>query len=122
MSSIAHSDLQALGPAELQQRAHEIARRNPRTTPHAAYAWLRFAIEPMLWDIRMEVSASGMLYVGYFGGEARCCVPITSYEDRPAALTKANNLMNRWFSEMYPPNLTENHWFVTHVALPMEVN
>lgn len=116
-------DLQLCGPAELEQRARAMAERNPRAwTVDSAYCYLRFAIEPTFWDIRLESFASGLHYVGYFGGTARCCVAIPSYEARPAALTQANNLMNRWFVQVYPARLTMGHWFVTHIALPAEVN
>ena len=118
------AELQTLGPAELQQRAHDMAARYPNRflTPDHAYTWLRFAIEPIFWDIRMELFASGMHYVGYFGGEARCCVPITTYELRPACYTTASNLMNAWFADRYPLHLASNRWIVTHVAMYAEAN
>jgi len=100
--------LQALPLPDLTQLARVLVEHHPTKwrTPDLTWGWLRLMIEPLTWDIRLELRNDGPNYVAYWAGRdfLRKSAEPDVRADNLIALDKD---MQHFFDALYPRRLID---------------
>jgi hypothetical protein len=104
--------LQALPLTDLVWLCHLLAEHRPHrfANPDTAWAWLRFCIEPLEWDIITDMWHDGLHYVALWAGQATFSRPAN-----PGERIELCRNMDEWFAALYPKRLIDVGMEVVYV-------
>ena len=108
--------LQSLPLPDLCNLAHLLPTYHPRdSTADLAWSWIRMLMEPLAWDITLELDTDGPRYVAYWGGQ-RFLWKSALIDVRAANFYALSQDMDSFFATVYPKRLIDVGMEVVYAA------